>query len=192
MRCTSACAAPPAWSCACRALQRPQSCRRTHQWRRWELGPAACCQIAGPLLVCIEQMPPLSPLATALLLQLGGGPLVRLGLQGGASLQARLLVGADGPGSAVRRWSQIRPLPRRGSGAQRALVAATVSTAWPFESSFQRFLPTGPMALLPARGGRGVLLWSCPAEVGWTACCRVGLGSTGHDWAHCGMESNHY
>ena len=142
--------------------------------------------------------------------QLSGGPLVRLELQGGASLQTRLLVGADGHDSAVRQWAQargrcaggcrtpapvvcthmdrppaaccslahqpcthptrtrvqIRTLPRRSGAGRRAMLAAIVSTAWTTSGAFQRFLPTGPLALLPAPGGgHSVLLWSCPAEV---------------------------
>lgn len=33
---------------------------------------------------------------------------MRLELEGGGSLHTRLLVGADGRGSQVRRWAQVR------------------------------------------------------------------------------------
>ncbi len=50
---------------------------------------------------------PSSPAPLPAWLQLDGGPFVQLNLEGGSSLQARLLVGADGRGSRVRQWAQV-------------------------------------------------------------------------------------
>ena len=47
---------------------------------------------------------------------------------------------------------------------QRGLVA-TLATARPNKTAHQRFLPTGPLALLPLRGGYSSLVWSCPPEM---------------------------
>ncbi|KAI7843241.1 hypothetical protein COHA_003075 [Chlorella ohadii] len=94
--------------------------------------------------------------------QLDGGPFVQLNLEGGGSLQARLLVGADGRGSRVRQWAQIRTIGR--DYGQRGVVA-TLATSWPNQTAFQRFLPTGPVALLPVRGGYSSLVWSCPPKM---------------------------
>ncbi|KAL4447475.1 hypothetical protein ABPG75_004694 [Micractinium tetrahymenae] len=107
------------------------------------------------------ELPPYSPQA-----QLEGGPLTRVRLEGGGTLQARLLVGADGAcGSLVRRWAQIRTLgPGPGSQAEAVELAATVATAWPLQTAFQRFLPTGPLTLLPARNGAAVQ-WGCPPQM---------------------------
>lgn len=110
-----------------------------------------------PSSVTAAELPPYSPVA-----QLDGGSLVRLELEGGGSLHTRLLVGADGRGSRVRQWAQIRTTGR--DYQQRGLVA-TVATAWPNQTAHQRFLPTGPLALLPVRGGFSSVVWSCPPEM---------------------------
>ena len=68
-------------------------------------------------------------------------------LKDGRSLEARLLVGADGAESAVRRAAGIecRQLDLKQKG-----IVATVRTENPHErTARQRFLPTGPLAFLP-------------------------------------------
>ena len=73
--------------------------------------PGQCCM---PSLVFCSIAPRSNPSfpAPALLIcwphvQLDGGELVRLQLEGGAALHTRLLVGADGCGSLVRRWAKV-------------------------------------------------------------------------------------
>ncbi len=83
---------------------------------------------------------------------------VRVGLGDGREFRAALVVGADGAGSAVRRAAGIAT--RGWDYGQRAVVAHLdcerphAATAW------QRFLDTGPLALLPLRDGRVSLVWS--------------------------------
>lgn len=58
-------------------------------------------------LACIRAPAHAFSAFSPLTVQLDGGPLVQLQLEGGGSLQARLLVGADGRGSRVRQWAQV-------------------------------------------------------------------------------------
>ncbi|PRW60660.1 mitochondrial succinate-fumarate transporter 1 isoform A [Chlorella sorokiniana] len=121
------------------------------------LSSSSSVQMMMPASIASAHLPPYTPVA-----QLDGGPLVQLQLEGGVSLQARLLVGADGRSSRVRQWAQIRTVGR--DYGQRGVVA-TLATSWPNQTAFQRFLPTGPVALLPVRGGFSSLVWSCPPEM---------------------------
>lgn len=104
-------------------------------------------------------------------------PLARLSFASAASssssspqttLSARLVVGADGARSAVRALSGIRSSPwGRDYGA--AAVVATVRLAAAEEQedknvAWQRFLSSGPLALLPLRGGFWSVVWSTTPE----------------------------
>jgi 2-polyprenylphenol 6-hydroxylase len=76
------------------------------------------------------------------------------------SLSVRLLVAADGAGSPLRQHAGIATHGR--DYGQRAIVAHVV-TERPHESTaWQRFLPTGPLALLPLADGRSSVVWSLP------------------------------
>ncbi|WP_158879865.1 UbiH/UbiF/VisC/COQ6 family ubiquinone biosynthesis hydroxylase [Rhodanobacter sp. L36] len=78
----------------------------------------------------------------------------------GQTLAASLLVAADGAGSPLRKLAGIGTRGR--DYAQRAVVAH-VATERPHESTaWQRFLTTGPLALLPLADGRSSLVWSLP------------------------------
>src|SRR3990167_7948980 len=68
-------------------------------------------------------------------------------LKDGRLLQARLLVGADGADSAVRRAAGIET---QSLNLNQKGIVATVTTEKPHEQiARQRFLATGPLALLP-------------------------------------------
>lgn len=84
-------------------------------------------------------------------------------LSGGQSLAARLLVGADGANSPVRSFAGIES---RGWDYGRHGVVATLELegdGWGGEYNkiaYQRFLPTGPVAMLPMPGNYATLVWS--------------------------------
>lgn len=87
---------------------------------------------------------------------------VQLALAGAETdtLAARLLVAADGAGSPLRAMAGIETQGR--DYAQRGVVAH-VTTERPHEgTAWQRFLGTGPLALLPLADGRSSIVWSLP------------------------------
>jgi 2-octaprenyl-3-methyl-6-methoxy-1,4-benzoquinol hydroxylase/2-octaprenylphenol hydroxylase len=85
---------------------------------------------------------------------------IQLELATGETLSAGLLVAADGAASPLRRLAGIGTRGR--DYAQRAVVAH-VATERPHEdTAWQRFLPGGPLALLPLADGRSSIVWSLP------------------------------
>ena len=82
-----------------------------------------------------------------------------LTLSSGAQLAARLLVGADGPNSPVRTFAGIMT---HGWDYERHGVVATLKleSTPDIVTAYQRFLPTGPIALLPLPGSLATLVWS--------------------------------
>lgn len=94
-------------------------------------------------------------------LDLSGWPVVHLA--GGKQLHARLLVGADGANSPVRSFAGIES---RGWDYERHGVVATLELegdGWggdQYKVAYQRFLPTGPVAMLPLPGNHSTLVWS--------------------------------
>lgn len=83
---------------------------------------------------------------------------VRVRLDDGRALQGRLLVGADGTGSTTRRLLGIETAGH--AYHQDALVAHIRTTEPHRNTAWQRFLPTGPLALLPLSDGRSSIVWS--------------------------------
>jgi 2-polyprenylphenol 6-hydroxylase len=83
---------------------------------------------------------------------------VVLGTEDGRSLQARLVVGADGATSPSRA---LAGLEIQGHDyEQRALVCHLRCQLPHGETAWQRFLPEGPIALLPLADGRVSIVWS--------------------------------
>jgi len=84
-------------------------------------------------------------------------------LSGEKKLWARLLVGADGANSPVRTFAGIEA---RGWDYERHGVVATLElegNGWggdQMKIAYQRFLPTGPVAMLPMPGNYSTLVWS--------------------------------
>lgn len=98
-------------------------------------------------------------------MDLSSWPVVEL--QGGKQLAARLLIGADGANSPVRAFAGINS---DGWDYNRHGVVATVEMegeGWggaERKIAYQRFLPTGPAAMLPLPGKFGTLVWSTTPE----------------------------
>lgn len=84
-------------------------------------------------------------------------------LSNGHRLAARLLIGADGGNSPVRTFAGI---DSNGWDYERHGVVATMQMAgsgWLNDEAkiaYQRFLPTGPAAMLPLPGTASTLVWS--------------------------------
>lgn len=88
----------------------------------------------------------------------------RLTLDDGRELLARLVVGADGANSRVRELVGIgHSASRYGHDA----MVATVETELPQQDiTWQRFVPSGPEALLPLPGHTASLVWyNSPEEI---------------------------
>ncbi len=83
-------------------------------------------------------------------------------LEDGRLLQTRLLVGADGARSRVRRLAGIDTV---GWDYDQHGLVCTVDTEFPHASTaWQRFLSTGPLAFLPLSDGRCSIVWSTTPE----------------------------
>lgn len=92
---------------------------------------------------------------------------VRVALEDGSTIAARIAIAADGAASPLRASAGIatsgRDYGQRGVVAYVATGAPMAATAW------QRFLPTGPLALLPcgdlpgvAPGHAASIVWTLP------------------------------
>lgn len=107
----------------------------------------------------LEQSPDLTLIAPTSIADLerrpGGSRLV---LGDGRLLEGRLLVAADGRDSLVRELAGIQT--RGWEYDQQAIVANVRPEQWHQETAWQRFLPTGPLALLPLADGRCSIVWS--------------------------------
>ena len=83
---------------------------------------------------------------------------MRIRLRDGRTLQTRLLVGADGVDSTVRERLRIETA---GHAYHQDGLVAHVRTAKPHAATaWQRFLKSGPIALLPLGDGRSSIVWS--------------------------------
>jgi 2-octaprenyl-6-methoxyphenol hydroxylase len=94
------------------------------------------------------------------------GDHVELALQGDgapATLTARLVVAADGAGSIVRRAAGVDA--DRWDYGQTAIITNVVTERFHEYTAYERFTPTGPLALLPIGDGRCVVVWTLEPEV---------------------------
>jgi 2-octaprenylphenol hydroxylase len=83
---------------------------------------------------------------------------VSVRLSDGRSLRGQLLIAADGPESATRRLLGIETA---GHAYHQDALVAHIRTEKPHhDTAWQRFLSTGPLALLPLADGRSSIVWS--------------------------------
>ena len=84
-------------------------------------------------------------------------------LESGASIHARLVVGADGQNSICRREAGIDVM--RFDYAQTGIVA-TIAHEQPHHGiAVERFFPDGPLAILPMQGDRSSIVWAADDEL---------------------------
>ncbi|TIA95787.1 hypothetical protein E3P89_01072 [Wallemia ichthyophaga] len=92
----------------------------------------------------------------------------RVNLEKGDSLRTRLIIGADGFNSPVRKFSEIEAV---GWSYNAAGFVSTLETqpshnaSHSSQTAFQRFLPTGPIAYLPLPGSAASMVWSTTPEL---------------------------
>ncbi|XP_043553016.1 ubiquinone biosynthesis monooxygenase COQ6, mitochondrial [Chiloscyllium plagiosum] len=86
-------------------------------------------------------------------------PWVQIELADGSKLQASVLIGADGPNSMVRQSAGIQTMQWK---YDQSAVVATLRLAEPTDNNvaWQRFLVTGPIAMLPLSDNLSSLVWS--------------------------------
>lgn len=87
---------------------------------------------------------------------------VRLRLSDGRRLEAGMVIAADGADSALRGMAGI-DVDRHDYG-QRGVVAYIDSEQPNQATAWQRFLPTGPLAVLPVGSHRSSIVWTLPDE----------------------------
>lgn len=86
----------------------------------------------------------------------------RLRLDNDIELKARLIVAADGANSIIRTQAMMGSW---GWEYDQKAVVATVKTDQLHSTAWQRFLSTGPVALLPMRDGYSSIVWSCSTSM---------------------------
>src|SRR5690606_11960681 len=87
---------------------------------------------------------------------------VRLRLDDGSRVEARVAVAADGAESTLRRLAGGEA-SRRDYG-QRGVVAYIEAERPHRDTAWQRFLPTGPLAVLPFADARSSIVWTLPDD----------------------------
>ncbi len=85
---------------------------------------------------------------------------IALDLDDGVRLNPRLVIAADGADSPLRSMAGLEV---QGHAYGQRAVVAYVKTEQPHaDTAWQRFLPSGPLALLPCAEGLGSIVWTLP------------------------------
>ena len=77
-------------------------------------------------------------------------------------VSARLVVGSDGVNSIVKRKAKISST---GWSSHQHGIVCTVKTHYPNSTAWQRFLSTGPLAVLPLWDEYSSIVWSCENDL---------------------------
>jgi 2-octaprenyl-6-methoxyphenol hydroxylase len=86
-----------------------------------------------------------------------------LGQQGSASVESKLAIAADGAQSVLREAAGIGA--RTWNYEQTALVTNVLAQRFHDHVAYERFTPSGPLALLPMSEGRLGLIWTFTPDV---------------------------
>lgn len=91
------------------------------------------------------------------------GDAVRLAVEGapGGALEARLVVAADGARSTLREALGV--VARVRDYAQHAVIANVATGKFHDFVAYERFTPSGPIAVLPLADGRCSVVWTLPS-----------------------------
>jgi 2-octaprenyl-6-methoxyphenol hydroxylase len=87
---------------------------------------------------------------------------IRLGTDAGPAIEAKLVVAADGARSAVRAALGVEA--RIDDYGQHAVVAHLDTARFHDYTAYERFTPTGPLAVLPIGEGRSSVVWTLAPE----------------------------
>ncbi|WP_193143159.1 FAD-dependent monooxygenase [Meridianimarinicoccus sp. MJW13] len=115
------------------------------------------------LLAALETTPGITHLpATRVTEQATDGSLAQVTLDSGKTLQAHLLVGADGRTGPVAARAGIA---RKVTDYRQTALVCAISHEKPHNgTAHQFFMPPGPLAILPLKGNRSSIVWSESAE----------------------------
>jgi len=91
------------------------------------------------------------------------GDSVRLATDGGETVEAKLLVAADGAQSVARAALGIGA--RIAGYGQHAIIAHVNTTRFHGYTAYERFTDAGPIAVLPIVEGRSAVVWTLGSEV---------------------------
>jgi len=89
---------------------------------------------------------------------------VRLRLENGQHIKAKLVIAADGAHSSVRKLAGLEATLSKHDYRQSGVVAYIDSELPNQATAWQRFLPTGPLALLPFGVHRSSIVWTVPED----------------------------
>lgn len=134
-------------------------------WRRLRLSPTttvlAPARVTGSevhddrAVLAIET--PAAPAVPAVPAEAAGGA-----VPASRTLSARLVVAADGAQSVIRREAGVEA--ERWDYGQTAIITNVVTERFHDHTAYERFTPTGPLALLPIADGRCVVVWTLEPE----------------------------
>ena len=86
------------------------------------------------------------------------GDITRLTDANGTDYHCHLAVACDGSASTIRSLARLKAVPF--SVKQTALVSLLTTDRPLHQTAYQRFLPGGPLAIMPTTDYEGSLVWS--------------------------------